>query len=467
MQTISEIAKHFGLEHSGGDAEVSEVAIGTQHVGPRTLFIAVQGAKSHGLDYLARAIELGAVAVLTDRSKQLDIPTLYHPRPREIAGAISDFVYGTSSSGQQLFGVTGTNGKTSTVFYISELLSAMGKPSGLISSALVKASSQELAAELTTPEAPRLHQLLSQMRTSGEQLCAVEVSAQGLSRHRVQGLHFAIAGFTNLSRDHLDDYPDMESYLQAKSLLFSETYASKAVVMTEDDWAKKLYEQISIPKVAVGLDYHYSHSDDAITISGLQTLRLEVSLSSLMAKNLVLATIMLLEAGFSKAELEMAARAIDLEVPGRLQLVSNVRPHVFVDYAHTPAAIEASAKELKAHYPTLTLMLAASGDRDQGKRPEMALAAAKYADKILVTDQHPRSEDPATIRRALMEAISDFSNLEEIADPAACIARAVEITDAGGAILWCGPGHLKYREVKGQKVPFDAAAEARKVLGHD
>jgi UDP-N-acetylmuramoyl-L-alanyl-D-glutamate--2,6-diaminopimelate ligase len=138
-----------------------------------------------------------------------------------------------------------------------------------------------------------------------------------------------------------------------------------------------------------------------------------------------------------------------------------------VDYAHTPQAVLESARELAQKFPELTVILAASGDRDKGKRAEMALAAAQFAKRIVITDQHPRSEDPARIRADLRAAIPEFSELEEIADPSLAVARAVEITNSGGAILWCGPGHLKYREVAGSKVMFDAVFEARRVLGHD
>lgn len=467
IRTTSEIAKRFDLKLVGADVAISDVAIGTQHVVPGSLFVAVQGTKHHGIEYLGQAIELGAVAILTDLEGDYSIPTLLSKDPRAISGPVADFVYGTSISNQQLFGVTGTNGKTSSVFYLSELLTAMGKSSGLISSAQISSGGKLISAELTTPEAPRLHQLLAEMRHAGQQHCAIEVSAQGITRHRVSGLRFAVAGFTNLSRDHLDDYPNMETYLAAKARLFTPEFAKQAVIFAQDDWARSLYDSISIPKVAIGIDYQYRVQPGSVLITGPHQVLLEVEIGDLMAKNLVLAVVMLLQAGFSPTQLEQAVRRIDLSVPGRLQQVSNRTPHIFVDYAHTPAAVEAAAMELRAKYPKLTILLAASGDRDRGKRPEMAQAAARYADQILITDQHPRSEDPAQIRAELRAAIADFPKLEEIADPSAAIARAIEITDSGGAILWCGPGHLKYREVKGQKLPFNAVEEARKALGHD
>lgn len=468
MRTTSEIAKQFGLELVGdSQIVVSSVALSTAHVSPGSLFIAVQGRNSHGLDHLKKAIELGAVAVLSDSQKPIDLPSFYHPAPREIAGLISDAVYGTFESEMALFAVTGTNGKTSTVFYLAQLLNELGQSCGLVSSAQVRVGSGELEVELTTPEAPRLHQLLSSMRELGQLSCAVEASAQGLSRHRLDGLRFRVAGFTNLSRDHLDDYPNMETYLEAKANLFKPNFAGRAVVLLEDEGSKSLFEEIKIPKAGIGQDYEYLYDSEVLSISGRHSLEFGIQLPTLMAKNLVLALVMLLEDGVDPAALSLAAKRISPLVPGRLQRVSERSPAVFVDYAHTPAAVGASAQELSTKFSELTIILTASGDRDRGKRAEMATAAAQYASRIVITDQHPRSENPAAIRKDLRDAIKNFSNLEEIADPALAIARAVEITNPGGAILWCGPGHLKYREIAGSKEKFDAVWEARRVLGHD
>lgn len=468
MKTTRELADLFSLELFGNEAsEITSVAMNTAAVAPGSLFVAVQGQHSHGLDHIAEAISKGACAVLSDRSGALDLPNLFHPDPRAIAGLVAAEVFGTAESGMALFAVTGTNGKTSTVFYLSELLQHLNVPTGLVSSALVSVGGKTLIPELTTPEAPRVHQLLSMMRANGQTHAAIEASAQGLSRGRLNGLHFKVAGFTNLSRDHLDDYPDMDSYLAAKARLFSSEFSSRAVILLEDEFSRRLFDSISIPKVGIGSDYHYEQSESGFEIWGKQSLSASISLPQIMAKNLALACVMVLEAGFSPEELERALPEINLQVPGRLQRVSNSEPAVYVDYAHTPAAVAASASELTTKHADLTILLAASGDRDRGKRAEMARAAASYASFIIVTDQHPRSEDPAQIRAELISAISDFTSLEEIADPAMAIKRAIEITKPGGAVLWCGPGHLKYREVQGRKLEFDAVQVAREALGHD
>jgi len=468
MRTTRDLAQRFPLELIGADhVELSGVAINSKHVVQGSLFIAAQGANSHGLDHLDAAIAAGAVAVLSDLRQELAVPNLYHPNPRSIAGLVADSIYGTSDSDMLLYAVTGTNGKTSTVFYLRELLNALGQSTGLISSAFSKVGPTTIDADLTTPEAARIHQLLGLMRQQSQSTAVIEASAQGLSRDRLEGLHFRVAGFTNLSRDHLDDYQDMPSYLQAKSKLFTAPYADRAVVFLGDDFARELYEQIEIPKVAIGKDYLFRYENSVLTISGKADLRAELELPHLMAKNLCLALVMLLEDKYSAEKLERALALIDTSVPGRLQRVSDSAPAVFVDYAHTPDAVAASAQELAGRFDELTVVLAASGDRDAGKRPEMAKAALRHADLIIVTDQHPRSEDPAAIRAQVIAGLGEFTNFEEVADPAAAIARAIKLTKAGGAVLWCGPGHLKYREVKGQKLPFDAIEIARKVLGDD
>lgn len=468
MRTTRELAEQFSLELIGAaDVEVTGVSLNTAHLVPGAIFIAASGAKSHGLDYLEEAIAQGAVAVLTDRKDQLGIPSLYHKNPREIAGEVANFIYDTANSNMLLYAVTGTNGKTSTVFYLRELLSALGQSAGLISSAFSRVGSATIPADLTTPEAPRIHQLLSQMREQQQFSAAIEASAQGISRGRLEALHFRIAGFSNLSRDHLDDYQDMESYLEAKARLFTPEYADKAVVFIEDEWAQKLFDQISIPKVSIGGDYRFSYQDGQLEISGKQSLSAKISISNLMAKNLTLALVMLLEDRYTPERLVRVLEAINLEVPGRLQRVSEQKPAVFIDYAHTPAAVAASAKELSATFPSLTIVLAASGDRDSGKRVQMARAAADYANQIVITDQHPRSEDPGLIRQQLISGLEGFSQYTEVADPEQAIKTAISITEESGAVLWCGPGHLKYREIRGEKIPFDALSIAREALGND
>ena len=461
------LAQKFSLSRSGDDVEISSVALASSSCRPGSLFIATQGLKHHGLDFLDQAIANGAVAVLSDR-EVAGLPSLVHPDPKSIAGEISDMVYGTSASGMTLFGVTGTNGKTSVTNYLHQVLLGLGKPAGMSASTSRIVGTTELPAALTSPEVTELHDLLAQMRESGAHHAAIEVSAQALIRNRVDGVLFEVVGFTNLSRDHLDDFSTMEQYLAAKAELFTKKFAQKGVVLVEDEHARKLFDTAGIPVVGIGegLHYSYSYQADQLTISGKHELSVHFSQGELMSKNLVLALVMLMESGFSATELEAAVIASQLYVPGRLELVSESKPHVYVDYAHTPAGVESAVLEIKNRYPTLTLVLGASGNRDQGKRSEMGIAGSK-ADLLIITDQHPRDEDPATIRHALITAAAtnmDAGRLLEIPDPAQAIKRAVLETAEDSAVLWCGPGHLTYREIAGQKVPFDARKIAREAV---
>jgi len=477
MRTTSEIAEAFDLGiPAGNQVEITSVAISSQDVVPGSLFIAVQGEKTHGADFLSAAIAAGAVAVLSDRSVKADIPVLMHADPRSIAGHVSAFVMGTMSLGLQVFGVTGTNGKTSTVFYLHQLLLQMGVKAGLSSSAFTQIDIQRAESALTTPEAPRLHRLLSEMANSGAKAAVVEISAQALVRHRVDGLVFDVAGFTNLTRDHLDEFGSMENYLSAKASLFTQKFSRRSVINVEDRFGEQMLElaRAQSPEHSVGVghdqDYSFEQTLTGINITGKQELFLAGDLGPLMAKNLALAAIMLLEAGYSPTAVGAAALDIETLVPGRLELVSDTEPHIYLDYAHTPQAVELAAQELGDKYPKLVVVLGASGDRDPGKRVEMGRAAAKFASHIVVTDQHPRSEDPALIRASLIAGIleirpEDF--ISEIDDPALAISKAVDLVGVGGAILWCGPGHLRYREVKGKKLPFDAHLQARKALNLD
>ncbi|NCW23506.1 MAG: UDP-N-acetylmuramoyl-L-alanyl-D-glutamate--2,6-diaminopimelate ligase [Actinobacteria bacterium] len=460
VPSLASIAAKFGGQlSSGGDLVPSGVAIGSAYVEPGYLFVAVQGAKAHGLDFLDDAISKGAAALLTDRPGEYPLPTIVHPDPRSIAGLVSSEVF--DSGKVDLVGITGTNGKTSTAIYLQRLLSALGESVGLITSHQQLVGDQVLDSELTTPEAPRLHQLLHKMQLAGQHRAVVEVSAQALTRARVEGLRFHVAGFTNLSRDHLDDYGDMDRYLEAKQSLFTAHYSDRAVVVCEDEWGSKLLDRIEIPKVGIGehLDYQLELLPKGFKISGSA----EVAAAGPMAKNLALAAILAIESGFDPKKVERALESIELSVPGRLEAVDDAG-NVFVDYAHTPAGVAASVEYLLSTRGELVVVLGASGNRDKGKRAEMAKACSGVS-RLYVTDQHPRDEDPAVIRAALMAAAQETGiDAVEVADPAEAISQAVDYA-AGRAVLWCGPGALGYREIAGKKVPFDARKIAREVAG--
>lgn len=455
----SELARLFDLEVSGSDVQVSGVALSASEVEPGDLFVAIQGAKHHGLDFLNQAIEKGAVAVLSNRPSS-SISSLVAENPKALLGGICNAVLGKVQ--QRLFAVTGTNGKTSTTSYLFQILERLQQSPGLSGSTGMRIGKQTFPSPLTTAELTTTRKFLQKHAAEGGKTAVLEVSAQALIRHRVAGLQFEVAGFTNLSRDHLDDFESMQEYFNAKARLFDPEVCSKAVIFVGDDWSKTLANRLRVSKLLVGKgqEIDYSYQDGVLTLSGKLNLKVSFDQGELMARNLALALTMAYSAGFAESELQECAVAFE-PIPGRLERVSDQLPHAFVDYAHTPDGIASAVAELLERYPGVTLVFGASGDRDKGKRPEMGAAAAA-ATSVVLTDQHPRSESPADIRAAVAKGLQAAGKaFHEVADPEQAFRLALSISPRDHAVLWCGPGHLKYREIAGSKVPFDARAIAK------
>lgn len=447
---------------------LSGIAQNSKLVAPGGVFCALAGERSSGLDHAQQALAAGATVFLVSAELEhepalaelsaADVAIYLVPQLRSRLGDLAAAVYQTNSAGMLLLGVTGTNGKTSTASFLQRLLVASGVPCGLSASTERIVAGRSIAAELTTPEVCELHDLLAQMRP-GESAAAIEVSAQALVRQRVDGLVFDVAGFTNLSRDHLDDFGTMDRYLLAKLELFSEHRARRAVVFLADDYAREVARAATIPVTTVGADADWSYRFDSakmLLTRGRARIEVDWSASELMARNFALALVMLTEAGLSPELLTFAAGQVEQRVSGRLELVASGDVDGYVDYAHTPAAIEQAIAAL-SNYPWVTIIFGASGNRDAGKRPEMAEAASR-ANYVVVTDQHPRDEDPGAIRAVLSARLNELgSDFIETADPLIACQQAISKTPKGGAVLWCGPGQLNYREVAGVKQPFSAA----------
>ncbi|SCX12667.1 Mur ligase family protein [Candidatus Aquiluna sp. UB-MaderosW2red] len=476
MVSSQQLADEFGLELVGESRELNHVALHTDKIRPGSLYIAAQGARNHGIEFLESAIHKGAITVLTDaeHARVFGLPCLIHPEPRKVAGVIAARIFGEPAGQVQLFGITGTNGKTSTASYLARILQLCLIPTGLSASTGRFLSGEVLPSSLTSPEVTELHELLAKMVSQGLEAGVIEVSAQALVRNRVDAVMFQVAGFTNLSRDHMDDFESMENYLAAKSTLFTKSFAARGVVFVEDDFARRLAQNASIPIETVGksgTDWIYSISQGGVfKIEGPGgKLNLSFNHGELMAKNFALAIAMAIAGGVGVEMLQAALVDFDFQVPGRLERVSVASPAIFIDYAHTPSGVQEAVLEIRKRFSHLTLILGASGNRDTGKRLEMG-RAAREVDFLVITDQHPRDEDPTLIRSALKKGALEFlekGQVLEIADPEKALEEAFRRTPRTGAILWCGPGNLGYREISGVKTPFDARALARKLVDRD
>lgn len=495
--SLATLVDRFGLRAAVPDQhalEVSGVSLDSRDVRVGDLYIGMPGAKRHGADFAAQARDLGAVAMLTDaagadRAAGSGLPILVSDaHPRTLLGAISAAVYGTEQLDAKLFGVTGTNGKTSVVYFIAELLRAAGLTPGLSSTAERRVGDEVIPANLTSPEASELHGLLARMREEHVEGVAIEVSAQAVVRHRLDGVSFDVVAFNNFSQDHLDEFGDLEAYFQAKLQLFTPERAERGVVVVDGSHGRRMAREAGIPVTRLATEYgqdaewHLAVTRESLdgvsfVLQGPEGAHFRGSVpvfGRFMAENAALALIMLHEAGVPVALVDAGLERgrIPVFIPGRLEEITAYAgepsgPRFFVDYGHTPGAFEAMLDALAEVAPGRVIFLfGADGDRDTTKREEMGRIAGAGSDTVIVCDYHPRSEPPEAIRAQLIAGAraAGRADVVEEADPRAAVRRAISMAGADDVILYAGPGHEDHQEVAGQFIPYSARDEVRGAL---
>jgi UDP-N-acetylmuramoyl-L-alanyl-D-glutamate--2,6-diaminopimelate ligase len=492
-RSLGGLVDEFGIDYRGSldGIEITGVTLSTGDVHPGDLYVGIQGANAHGAAFAAQAKEGGAVALLTDAAgaelaAESGLPILLVDSPRAALGEISAWVYRTREEPPLIFGTTGTNGKTSTSYLLAGILKQLGLVTGLSSTAERHIGDEVVVSRLTTPEASEMHALLARMRESEVRAVALEVSAQALSRNRVDGIEFDVVAFTNLSHDHLDDYADMQEYFEAKLPLFDPDRAKRGVVSLDTTWGALVVEQSRIPITTIsatpGVDAEWiveileeqaAYTEFRLTGPDGRSLVTRVPLIGWhMAANGGLAIVMLVEAGF---ELEAIGHALDADggikayLPGRTERVSGeTGPTVYVDFGHSPDAFLQTLSAVRSVTSGRVIMVfGADGDRDASKRHEMARVSSENSDILVITDHHPRFEDPASIRATLVEGAhlaEHEAELHEVSPPEAAIRAAVSLAKEGDSILWAGPGHQDYRDIEGVRTPYSARDEARAAL---
>ena len=489
---LSDFAAKFELQidRPRSDVYITGISMNTGDLRTGDLFVAMPGKKTHGAKFAQNAIDLGAVAIVTDQAGiellgDCAVPVMVLENPRAHLGDLAAFVYGNVPGNMpKLFATTGTNGKTSTSYLLEGILRQLGETTGLTSTAERHIAGEIIVSRLTTPESPEMQALIARMREKGVTSVAVEVSAQALSQLRVDGMHFDVVGFTNLSHDHLDDYADMQEYLEAKLPLFTKKRAERGVVCLDTIYGKDFVKHSEIPvvtitsRIGVDADWHVgitaeTPSYTSFVLAGPNGVNIRSRVPLLgahMAANAGLAIVMLIEAGFEAERIQAAIlTGIDAYLPGRTERVTGeTGPDVYVDFGHSPDAfLNTLAAVRKVTEGRVFMVFGADGDRDASKRPDMARVAAEGCDVLVITDHHPRFEDPASIRKALFEsAVAARPNLEiyEVSPPEAAIRKAVSLAQPGDAVLWAGPGHQDYRDIRGVRTPYSARAEARAAL---
>jgi len=460
-------------------AEVSGLAYESGRVGPGSLFCTWKGLRKDGHAYIPDAVKRGAVAVVAEKKMtDVSIPNIRVENGRRALGRMAANFYGHPSKDLQVVGVTGTNGKTSTSMLLQSLFLSGGFRCGLLGTVGNDTGKGRQDARHTTPEASDLHQFLAEMRENGCRAAAIEVSSHALDQGRTEGVDFSGAVFTNLGRDHLDYHPTLEAYEAAKSLLFRGLRPGAfAVLNQEDPMGVRLAAQCApgVRVMSYGIergDVHVRDLKMGTTGSSfvLCTPEGEVPatlpwLGRFNVSNALAASTAAILGGISAEEVASALGRAPA-VPGRMERVAGSGEiSVLVDYAHSPDAVQAVLETLRPlTRGSLWIVLGAGGNRDQGKRPKMASVAATLADRVVLTSDNPREEDPLEILRQMSEGLPKGAVAQVLENRVEAIRTAVLSAAAGDVVLIAGKGHEEFQEICGEKIPFSDRREVERAL---
>lgn len=440
------------------------------------VFIALPGYATDGRNFIPQALERGAVAVLAEAEGLAanDERVVPVPALRDRLPLLAKQFYGDPSATMSLIAVTGTNGKTSVVEFIAQLLRGMGVAAGTIGTLGCRLTEQPAEAVNTTPDIVSLNRQLAEWRDNGIDHVAMEASSHALDQGRLSGLTLHTGVFTNLSRDHLDYHGDEQRYAQAKRRLFTEFSLQRAIFNADDPVARSVRAIASC--AAIGVSLEDSKADVFVRVQGHQPLQLTLvtpfgtdavsaNLSgSFNALNLTMAAMAVIGLGYSFAQ-AMEAIALLHPVPGRMQrIVNDKQLNVVVDYAHTPDALSRALSALRPEtLGKLWVVFGCGGDRDSGKRPLMAQQAETLADRLVITSDNPRGEAPGAIIDDVLSGMA--GDCEVVVDREQAIVRALSTAKPGDTVLIAGKGHEDYQEIDGKRIAFSDVAIAEQYFG--
>ncbi len=453
----------------------------TDHIGPGSTFVAIKGFKKDGTKYIKKAIKLGATKIILDENisqsftpikpktiskkfnKQLlnqkNVEYVFVKNPRKTLAQIASATLNNPASKLKIIGVTGTKGKTTTTYLIEYVLQSLGKKTALLGTIKNKILNQEITASRTTPESDFLHVFFDKCVKQGVEYVVMEISSHALSLHRVYGIEFEVVGFTNLAPEHLDFYENIQNYFDAKFQIFNQIKKNgSAVINSDNEWGKKSFDKLQ----------------SSLKLRQTEKANANLKLIKLQKNNFVDIKCPLMFGEFNDYNINMAflickqlknpeTKIIDAikkfkGVPGRLQMhILKNRAKAFVDYAHNPSSMEAVLKALRPHTKDLIVVFGCGGNRDKTKRPIMGKIATQYADKIIITDDNPRFEEPKNILQKILTGI-DKQNLNKTIcelDRKKAIKIATQICNKNSIIAILGKGHETYHEVKGKKTYLD------------
>jgi UDP-N-acetylmuramoyl-L-alanyl-D-glutamate--2,6-diaminopimelate ligase len=468
------------------EIQVDRLVFDSRQVSPGTLFFAIRGDRVDASQFAQAAVASGAVAIVADVEKPPNwtnnIPWIKVAKTREALALAARSFYGRPDEAIYCTGVTGTNGKTTTVFLLDAMLRALGQTTGLMGTVEYRLANKTMSAVNTTPESLLVYQALAELQSLGGNSFSMEVSSHALDQGRVYGLKFRTAIFTNLTQDHLDYHGTMQNYHAAKSLLFEGTAGrapEHAVLNGDDQWADRLKvkSQTKVWKYGLGADCGVRASEIESSVDGVRFLVTGAAVSGktfieskmvgqINVYNLLAAFTAGLSMGFSESEAASGLANLSC-VPGRMERVEAGQPFlVLVDYAHTDDAItKALAVARSVARGRVIIVFGCGGDRDAAKRPKMGEAAALGSDLVVLTSDNPRTEEPLEIIRHAEQGLKRYGTPYFVeVDRKSAIELAVQFAKEGDVVLIAGKGHETYQEIEGVKQPFDDREVARTIL---
>ncbi len=474
------------ISEAFANIEIKGLALDSRQVEPGFLFAALKGTNSDGADFIENAVKAGATAILCDENiaKKSDVCYIKVKNPRQVFSLIAEKYY--QAQPDVIAAITGTNGKTSTAHFCREIWAILGKKCASMGTIGITDSHGKFEYDrtgfLTTPDPVKLHKILASLKDREVDYLAMEASSHGLDQYRLDGVHVKIAAFTNFSRDHLDYHGSMEAYFDAKMRLFSEILQENGVAVINCDIPEyEAIEKIAKNRGCTVISYgkyvkgkkNYLELFDVTKTSEGQQIAFEILgklytintrlIGDFQAYNLLCALGVVLASGCNVDE-AVAAMAQVSSVPGRMQRVDNgeIGAKIFVDYSHTPDALEKVLQVLRPYVGgKLWVVFGCGGDRDKGKRSQMGAIAADLADNIVITDDNPRGEDPAQIRKQIIKNCPDAI---EISDRKEAVGYAVQKLEWGDILLIAGKGHEKIQIIGDEVLPFDDVKVAENAI---
>ena len=474
------------------DRPLREMTLDSREVASGDLFVAVKGHAADGRRFIPQAIAQGVAAVIADAEGEAEdgqivemhgVPVIYLAQLSQRLSALAGRFYQQPGEKLKLIGVTGTNGKTTTTQLLAQWAQLLGETGAVMGTVGNGVYGQLAPAENTTGSAVDVQHLLASLVNKGATLAAMEISSHGLVQHRVAALPFAAAAFTNLSRDHLDYHGDMARYEAAKWLLFSEHQVGQAIINADDEvgrrWLQQLPDAVAVTmenNLQPGCHGRWLKATDVRYHDGGASVRFESSwgngeidsrlMGAFNVSNLLVALATLLSLDYPLMALVATASQL-LPVTGRMEVFSAPgKPTVVVDYAHTPDALEKALSAARLHCKgQLWCLFGCGGDRDKGKRPLMGAIAEQFADVVVITDDNPRSEDPAAIVADVLTGLLDPSRARVVMGRAQAVTNAVMQAQEGDIVVVAGKGHEDYQIIGSQRLDYSDRVTVARLLG--